>query len=56
MEGPDHKASVTPNELKQLVLDIRRVAIHLNLFFQMELRAKLFFSFYNIVSIPLSVS
>ncbi len=25
MEGPDHKASVTPDELKQLVEDIRRV-------------------------------
>ncbi len=29
MEGPDHKASVTPNELKQLVLDIRRVERYL---------------------------
>lgn len=29
MEGPDHKASVTPEELKQLVLDIRRVEKYL---------------------------
>ena len=29
MEGPDHKASVTPNELKQLVRDIRRVEEYL---------------------------
>ncbi len=29
MEGPDHKASVTPDELKQLVLDIRRVERYL---------------------------
>lgn len=29
MEGPDHKASVTPEELKQLVLDIRRVERYL---------------------------
>lgn len=29
MEGPDHKASVTPNELKQLVADIRRVEQYL---------------------------
>ena len=29
MEGPDHKASVTPEELKQLVSDIRRVEKYL---------------------------
>lgn len=29
MEGPDHKASVTPDELKQLVADIRRVEAYL---------------------------
>lgn len=29
MEGPDHKASVTPDELKQLVADIRRVEQYL---------------------------
>ena len=29
MEGPDHKASVTPDELKQLVSDIRRVEKYL---------------------------
>ena len=29
MEGPDHKASVTPDELKQLVQDIRRVEKYL---------------------------
>ena len=29
MEGPDHKASVTPEELKQLVADIRRVEDYL---------------------------
>lgn len=29
MEGPDHKASVTPDELKQLVADIRRVEEYL---------------------------
>ncbi len=29
MEGPDHKASVTPDELKQLVTDIRRVEKYL---------------------------
>lgn len=29
MEGPDHKASVTPDELKQLVIDIRRVEKYL---------------------------
>lgn len=29
MEGPDHKASVTPEELKQLVSDIRRVETYL---------------------------
>jgi sialic acid synthase SpsE len=29
MEGPDHKASVTPDELKQLVSDIRRVEEYL---------------------------
>lgn len=29
MEGPDHKASVTPDELKQLVEDIRRVEEYL---------------------------
>lgn len=29
MEGPDHKASVTPEELKRLVLDIRRVEQYL---------------------------
>ena len=29
MEGPDHKASVTPGELKQLVSDIRRVEKYL---------------------------
>jgi N-acetylneuraminate synthase len=29
MEGPDHKASVTPDELKQLVSDIRRVEQYL---------------------------
>jgi N-acetylneuraminate synthase len=29
MEGPDHKASVTPNELEQLVSDIRRVEKYL---------------------------
>ncbi len=29
MEGPDHKASVEPEELKQLVLDIRRVEKYL---------------------------
>lgn len=29
MEGPDHKASVTPDELKQLVADIRRVENYL---------------------------
>lgn len=29
MEGPDHKASVTPEELKQLVADIRRVESYL---------------------------
>ena len=29
MEGPDHKASVTPDELRQLVLDIRRVEKYL---------------------------
>lgn len=29
MEGPDHKASVTPQELKQLVRDIRRVESYL---------------------------
>ena len=29
MEGPDHKASVTPDELKQLVQDIRRVERYL---------------------------
>ena len=29
MEGPDHKASVTPEELKQLVADIRRVEEYL---------------------------
>lgn len=29
MEGPDHKASVTPEELKQLVSDIRRVERYL---------------------------
>lgn len=29
MEGPDHKASVTPDELRQLVLDIRRVERYL---------------------------
>ena len=29
MEGPDHKASVTPGELKQLVEDIRRVEEYL---------------------------
>ncbi len=29
MEGPDHKASVTPKELKQLVEDIRRVEEYL---------------------------
>lgn len=29
MEGPDHKASVTPTELKQLVSDIRRVEKYL---------------------------
>lgn len=29
MEGPDHKASVTPDELKQLVSDIRRVEHYL---------------------------
>lgn len=29
MEGPDHKASVTPEELKQLVSDIRRVEQYL---------------------------
>lgn len=28
-EGPDHKASVTPNELKQLVQDVRRVERYL---------------------------
>lgn len=29
MEGPDHKASVTPDELRQLVADIRRVEKYL---------------------------
>lgn len=29
MEGPDHKASVTPDELKQLVQDVRRVEKYL---------------------------
>lgn len=29
MEGPDHKASIEPEELKQLVLDIRRVEKYL---------------------------
>ncbi len=29
MEGPDHKASVTPDELRQLVSDIRRVEKYL---------------------------
>lgn len=29
MEGPDHKASITPEELKQLVSDIRRVEKYL---------------------------
>lgn len=29
MEGPDHRASVTPDELKKLVLDIRRVEEYL---------------------------
>jgi sialic acid synthase SpsE len=29
MEGPDHKASVTPDELKQIVSDIRRVEEYL---------------------------
>lgn len=29
MEGPDHKASVTPKELRQLVSDIRRVEDYL---------------------------
>jgi N-acetylneuraminate synthase len=29
MEGPDHRASVTPDELKQLVSDIRRVEKYL---------------------------
>jgi len=29
MEGPDHKASVTPHELRQLVSDIRRVEKYL---------------------------
>ena len=29
MEGPDHKASVTPDELRQLVLEIRRVERYL---------------------------
>lgn len=29
MEGPDHKASVNPSELRQLVLDIRRVESYL---------------------------
>lgn len=29
MEGPDHRASVTPDELKQLVQDIRRVESYL---------------------------
>lgn len=29
MEGPDHKASVTPDELRQLVSDIRRVENYL---------------------------
>ncbi len=29
MVGPDHKASITPNELKQLVSDIRRVETYL---------------------------
>lgn len=29
LEGPDHKASVTPDELKQLVADIRKVEAYL---------------------------
>ncbi len=29
MEGPDHRASVTPEELKQLVIDVRRVEEYL---------------------------
>ena len=29
MEGPDHKASVTPDELRQLVSDIRRAETYL---------------------------
>lgn len=29
MEGPDHKASVTPDELRQLVIDIRKVEEYL---------------------------
>lgn len=35
MEGPDHKASVTPDELKQLVVDIRRVEKYLGDGFKM---------------------
>lgn len=40
MEGPDHKASVTPKELQQLVADIRRVEKYLGSGIKMPSRSE----------------